>query len=172
MKDVMILTMTAGGGHNAAASALAESFAHDETLVGPEGNEVRVESLDVATMSPRVVRHVYNDGYLRMIDRDPQLYGWMYHRFDRRPGRRRRAANKTLERFGSRRFIRYLRRRNPHVCVCTHFYPAQIALDLRKRGKLSSRVVMVITDYQPHDFWILEGVDEYATGPDPPQAQV
>jgi len=160
MTDVMILTMTAGGGHNAAARALAESFDHVIEMSGDDTGPV--EWLDVATMSRRMVQRVFNDNYLKMVDRDPQLYGWMYHRFDRRPGRTRRSLNRGLERWGSRRFRRYLEARNPDVCVCTHFYPAQIALDLRRKGRLNAEVVMVITDYQPHQFWVLDGVDRYS----------
>ncbi|MBU1727001.1 MAG: hypothetical protein KJ880_05175 [Candidatus Omnitrophica bacterium] len=69
-----------------------------------------------------------------------------------------------LNRFSSKKFSQYLVKENPDVIVSTHFVPSEIASILKKKKKIKSFVVSVITDYGVHPYWISPGTDLYIAG--------
>ena len=42
---------------------------------------------------------------------------------------------------------------DPDILVCTHFFSAQLANELKRRGKTRARIVGIITDYTIHPYW-------------------
>ena len=55
-------------------------------------------------------------------------------------------------------------RHQPDVFIATHFFPAEVASYLKLKGRLSARLITVITDYLPHAVWICPGTDLYVVG--------
>jgi processive 1,2-diacylglycerol beta-glucosyltransferase len=45
--------------------------------------------------------------------------------------------------------------------VMTHFMPTEIAAALKRSGRISSKLVTVITDFDVHRIWLAEGIDTY-----------
>lgn len=153
-RKISILTMTAGAGHNQAAKAIQGALAREE---GP----LDVEVMDGTKMGTRWVRRFYNDNYLWLIERSPAFWGFLYDRYDRQLSKRKQKLKAAFRKANSRQMARYLQERNPDLCLCTHFYPAELALELRAKGHITGKIAVLITDYQPHAFWVLEGVDRY-----------
>jgi processive 1,2-diacylglycerol beta-glucosyltransferase len=150
-----ILTTIAGAGHNQAARAI-----HKALLAEAPGHQVVY--MDAAELGTPLVRQTYNDSYLKMVGRLPALWGFFYDRYDKK--RLSRGKQKLKELFAlvnSRPLRRRLKEEAPDVVVATHFYPAEIALRQRAKGRIKSRVEVVLTDFMPHRFWVLDGVDRY-----------
>jgi len=152
---IFLLTTVAGAGHNQAARALQKAF----ELEAPSH---QVAYLDASELGTKLVRKMYNDSYLKLVETTPTLWGYVYERCDQRKLSRTKEKLKSLfSRLNSRPLMRTLEEERPDVLVATHFYPAEIALRLKRKGRISSRLEVVITDFQPHLFWVLEGVDHY-----------
>ncbi len=49
----------------------------------------------------------------------------------------------------------------PDIIVCTQMIPAAMISSLKRRGKLHTPTVGVLTDFGVHDFWIQPAVDRY-----------
>jgi processive 1,2-diacylglycerol beta-glucosyltransferase len=157
---IFILTTVAGAGHNQAARAIQKALQ-------AEAPGHRVEYLDAAELGTSLVRRMYNDTYLKMVNKTPALWGYFYDRYDHRKlGRTKDKLKSFFARINSRPLVRRLQDGAPDAIVATHFYPAEIALRLKEKGRLSARIDVVITDFQPHSFWVLDGVDRYMVADD------
>ncbi len=72
----------------------------------------------------------------------------------------RRLWNKLI----GNRFLRALRANPPDVVIATHFFPAELLASERRAGRLSSRLVVVVTDLFPHRLWLTPGADLVVVG--------
>ncbi len=154
----LILYASAGHGHQKAAQAVAEAYAEADPRQA-------VECLDVLENMPPFLGQSYKGVYIFLIKYFPWLWGILYGVADMRPFYFLIApVRDLLNRFSVRRLIRRLSDENPSAIVSTHFLSTQVVGSLKKRGKISSLLVTVITDYQPHFFWLDDRVDAYAVG--------
>lgn len=65
---ILIATVTAGGGHLQAAAALEEAW----KTTYPSDDVKRVDLLDLV---PKMQRKFYADGYVKLVEHAPELYG-------------------------------------------------------------------------------------------------
>ena len=157
---VKILTTVAGAGHNQAARAIAKAFAEDAPMHD-------AEYIDLSEVGSPLVRKMYNDAYLKLVEKQPALWGYFYDRYDHKKlSATKEKLKSAFAKINSRSFAKKLEDDAPDLLIATHFYPAEIALRLRAKGKLRSKLHVVITDYQPHSFWVLDGTDRYYVADD------
>ncbi len=153
MARVLILHASVGSGHKRAAEALAAAFARRTP------GQVRVE--DVLDYTNPIFREAYSHSYLRLTDKLPELWGYVYEQTDRdffRFATEIRTLVDTTWTWGLRKLLREYA---PHVIVCTHFLPVEI-LSMRKgRARLTQHLYCVVTDYSAHAFWAYRDVDRY-----------
>jgi processive 1,2-diacylglycerol beta-glucosyltransferase len=146
----MVLSAASGGGHVRAADALVSAF-------GARGiPAAHVEALQ--HVSP-LLRRLYADYYVDTVNRRPWLLRFAYEGMDRRG--RFRTSRLAFDLLQTRRLAAILREATSPVVLCTHFLPAEIAVHLRRKGRLSARVGVVMTDFDVHPLWLYEGVDWY-----------
>ena len=62
------------------------------------------------------------------------------------------------------RFVQWVRATQPDVVIATHFFPADALGAARRAGRLTSRLIVVITDLFPHRFWLVPGADAVVVG--------
>ena len=145
---VLIAYVTAGAGHRRAAEALMQA-------VRACLPDVQVECHDVLTDAPGWFRHGYEWTYLFLVRHAPWVWKWSYGLLDREPAYR---AVQPLRRWWNllvvRRFVERLKAEPPDVIAVTHFLPADVCSAGKAAGWLRSRLVVVVTDYHPHRFWI------------------
>lgn len=148
---VLLLSATSGAGHVRAAQALEKAFL--------ARGDCAVEHIDALQYVSKFFQRVYDQAYIGMVRRAPQLMGILYERTDQ-PWRhpRRRLA---LDRLNTRPMIRLLQRIQPDLCVATHFLPAEIIAWLIAKEKLRARNAIVVTDYDVHAMWLCRTVDRY-----------
>ena len=164
---VLIATVTAGGGHVAAAAALEEAW---RSL---RAND-RVESVDLLNFFSALHRRLYSEGYVKLVERAPELWGMMFKSTDSLKAVRR--MNRLKRIFPSRsrsRFARFVRQFNPDVVLCTHFLPLETLGPSRAgTGGSIPRIISVVTDFVAHALWMDACVDMYCVAAEETRARL
>src|SRR5271165_1587620 len=109
---VLVLSASAGAGHLRAADAI-------EKALRIRGLASEVQHLDVLKYTNNVFRHLYSKAYLDLVNRAPEVLGWLYDHLDV-PGRNEQ-LRLALDRLNTGPFIKYLNNYQPDVAICTHF---------------------------------------------------
>jgi processive 1,2-diacylglycerol beta-glucosyltransferase len=153
IRKVLLLSASAGAGHVRAAQAIEKAF-HE---TGNGGREV--QHVDVLNYTNKVFRHFYSKAYIDLVNKAPELPGWIYDKLDTPwKNERRRLA---LDKLNTRPFVKLLREYHPDLIVCTHFLPAEIVSWLKAKERLSSRQVIIVTDFDVHAMWLVHHYERY-----------
>src|ERR1700722_14050012 len=164
---ILIATITAGGGHLQAAAALDEAW----DALGPRG--VGERGALQKCFSP-LHRKVYTQGYVKMVEHAPELWGMVFKKTDN-PKLVRRLARlrKTFPPNSTMKFIRYVKQFKPDIVFCTHYLPVEILGKAReKMDGNSPLVVCVVTDFEAHALWMGEAVDFYCVAAEETKARL
>ena len=152
LRKVLLLSASAGAGHLRAAQALEKAFNELGTV-----DEVR--HLDVLNYTNKVFRHFYSKAYIDLVNKMPEVPGWMYDKLDRPwKNERRRLA---LDKLNTRPLVKLLREYQPDMIVCTHFLPAEIVSWLKAKERLASRQAIIVTDFDVHAMWLVHHYEQY-----------
>ena len=188
---ILIATITAGGGHLAAAAAL------DEAWRASRPNDV-VERIDILKFFSPLHRKIHSDGYVQLVERAPELWGMLFKTTDNPKAVRR--MNRIKRAFPSnsrKRFDRYVRQFRPDVVLCTHYLPIEVLGHMKFKGARLSRagadrtsslaetcratlqagapgpfVVSVVTDFEAHALWMDSCVDLYCVAAEETKARL
>ncbi|HKQ99258.1 MAG TPA: glycosyltransferase [Pyrinomonadaceae bacterium] len=149
---VLILSASAGAGHLRAAEALGRAF-----LQMNAAREVR--HVDTLQYTNKIFRHLYSKAYIEMVNKMPEVLGWLYDHLDKPwKNERRRLA---LDKLNTRPFVKMLKEYRPDVTVCTHFLPAEIISWLKARERISCPQSIVVTDFDVHAMWLCRHYEHY-----------
>jgi processive 1,2-diacylglycerol beta-glucosyltransferase len=154
VKRILVLSASGGAGHLRAAEAV-------ERAVALEDPRAVVRHLDVLTLAGSAFRDAYSRGYLALVNRAPAVWAYLYERLDRPARRHPLPLRRLLNRWNTRRLRREVRDFAADTVVCTHFLPAEVLAHERRRGRLGSRLGVVVTDVDVHRLWIHSGADRY-----------
>lgn len=173
---ILIATVTAGAGHLAAAAALDEAwrdFRPDDV----------VERLDVVKYFSPLHRKIHADGYVKLVEHAPEIWGMMFGKTDApKVAQRLNRLRRVFPSKSRMRFIKHVKQFNPDAVLCTHYVPFE-ALDIikeecakpqgrrrtrgngeRPTGGIMSRaplVASIVTDFEAHALWMARCVDVY-----------
>jgi processive 1,2-diacylglycerol beta-glucosyltransferase len=149
---VLVLSASAGAGHLRAAAAVESAFR--EMGVAEE-----VRHLDTLAYTNKVFRHLYSKAYIEMVNKTPEVLGWLYDALDKPwKNERRRLA---LDKLNTRPFVKLLKEYRPEIVVCTHFLPAEIISWLKAKERLKTRQAIVVTDFDVHAMWLCHHYEQY-----------
>jgi processive 1,2-diacylglycerol beta-glucosyltransferase len=164
---ILIATVTAGGGHLAAAAAL------DEAWRALRPGDV-IDRVDLGKFFSPLHRKIVSDGYVKLVNHAPELWGMMFAKTDK--PKMARALNKVRAIFPSNsraRFGRYVKQFRPDVVLCTHYFPLETLNHLRrKRGGPRPMAVSVVTDFEAHALWMDACVDLYCVAAEETKARL
>ncbi|MBA3938882.1 MAG: galactosyldiacylglycerol synthase [Planctomycetes bacterium] len=148
MTKIAILSVSAGAGHLRAAEAL-------KTAVEARLPGATATHLDVMELVPKLFRKIYADSYLKVVDRHPALWGYLYHTADRaKPDGTLTRLRQAVERLNTRAFASRLAELAPDYVICTHFLPAQLLSRMIGKGTFTKPVWVVVTDFDIHALWV------------------
>ncbi|MFO0666020.1 MAG: glycosyltransferase [Polyangiaceae bacterium] len=147
---VVLLHAPVGGGHRAAAEALAMAV---------RSAGIDTEVLDAFTFAPKSFTECYRAFHFAGQGLAPKLYGRAYFRANQRSPFDSVRADLDLAIL--RPLVSHLRERAPDVVVATHHLALVAVARAKARGELSCRIACVVTDYTAHAVWAVEGVDVY-----------
>lgn len=75
---------------------------------------------------------------------------------------RRKKKNAFFANMMKRRFAKRMDRfKTPHVFVATFSTAAWLLAEYKKKRRLKTPLIVCITDFEPHDFWVNDGTDLY-----------
>lgn len=186
--QILIVTVTAGAGHLAAAAALDEAW----RAFRPEDV---VERLDLVKFFSPLHRKIVSDGYVSIVKHAPELWGMMFAKTDSPESARR--LNRLRHIFPSQsrgRLLRYLKQFRPDVALCTHYLPLETlgvfrAKESARAARRSRRepgtkpseeaprgrsplIVSVVTDFEAHALWMDQCVDLYCVAAEETKARL
>ena len=154
LKKILLLSASAGAGHVRAAEALEQAFKQRK-----DSENFEVHHFDVLNYTNKLFRHLYSKAYIDLVNKMPEVPGWVYDKLDKPwKNERRRLA---LDKLNTRPFVKLLREYLPDLIVCTHFLPAEIVSWLKAKERLASRQVIVITDFDVHAMWLVHHYERY-----------
>ena len=151
---VLILSCNTGGGHNAAAQAIAEAIREHGDCA---------EVLDYLSLAGNGVSKLVGDGYVKVVKKAPAMFGMAY-----KLGMVvSRLMKKSPVYYANARMARYLEeylQENPvDAIVMPHLYPAETITYMRRNGFALPLTVAVMTDYTCIPFWEETDCDYYIT---------
>ena len=143
MTRILVLSASAGAGHNRAAEAIRESA----RAYSPG---VEIEWVDSLQYTNAVFSRLYEKSYVWMASYSPSLWGALY----RQTGKNTEHKNleKLVElhdRLTYKKLQAHVEEFQPDAIVCTHFLPANVFLAKR----IGVPVYIVITDFDAHLMW-------------------
>jgi processive 1,2-diacylglycerol beta-glucosyltransferase len=156
LNRILLLSASSGAGHVRAAEALDKAF---NQITREAGLSSEVRHVDTLKFTNRVFRHLYSKAYIEVVNKMPDLSGWVYDRLDKPwKNERRRLA---LDKLNTRPFVKLLREYKPDMIVCTHFLPAEIVSWLKAKGRITARQAIIITDFDVHAMWLCHHYEQY-----------
>ena len=154
---IILLHASAGHGHQKVAEAIREGL----RASGVQESEILLK--DALDETPPWFKHWYTSLYFNSVKHTPWLWGASYdladHAFSYQMfGRHlRRMVNGLM----GKRLVELLLREKPDAVVSTHFMAPEVIGDLKRAGLIHAFLLTVITDFNPHTFWVNPGTDHY-----------
>jgi processive 1,2-diacylglycerol beta-glucosyltransferase len=176
----LIATVTAGGGHLAAAAALEEAW-----RASRPGDTV--DRVDVVKFFSPLHRRIHADGYVKLVEHAPEVWGMMFGKTDQ--PKVARALNRLKRVFPSNsrvRFARFVKQFDPDIVLCTHYVPLEVLARLKKQADVAKSprdegaggktarplVVTIVTDFEAHALWMDDCVDLYCVAAEETKARL
>ena len=164
---ILIATVTAGGGHNAAAAALEEAwraFRPDDA----------VERVDLLKFFSPLHKKIYAEGYVKFVEHAPEIWGMFFSKTDSLKFVRRFSKwSRALPSASRTKFKNHLQQFRPDAVLCTHFLPHELLGMLRKKEKSRQPfIATVVTDFEAHALWMDPCVDLYCVAADETRARL
>lgn len=158
MKRLLILSVSAGAGHNRAAEALAAT--------GRSYPNVHVEWHDALRFTNKLFKKTYADSYLFMANTTPALWGFLYSLMGRNTEHKRLDQMvRAYDEMTYHRLMEHVKRFQPDAVLCTHFLPANVMI--AHQGRVPRiPVYMVVTDFDVHSLWVNLKVTGYFVASD------
>lgn len=154
-KKLVIFSVSAGAGHVRAAQALVAGAKRWYP-------DVEAVHVDLMELVPQLFKKVYADSYLKVVERHPALWGYLYDKSDHEKadsGLNR--LRQAIERLNTRKLAGLLRELQPDYVICTHFLPAELLSRKIRAGKFSAPVWVQVTDFDFHALWIQQQMNGY-----------
>ena len=162
-RKVLVLSASAGAGHIRAAQAVERAFARLNAA-----EEIR--HIDTLEFTNKVFRRLYSNLYIDMVNKTPELLGWLYDYLDKPWKNERRRL--VLDKLNTRPFVKMLRDYQPDIAVCTHFLPAEIISWLKAKKRLATQQAIVVTDLDVHAMWLCRHYEHYFVALDETRAHL
>jgi processive 1,2-diacylglycerol beta-glucosyltransferase len=163
LRNVLILSASAGAGHVRAAQAVERAFSEMKAAHS-------VRHVDTLEYTNPLFRRLYSKAYIDMVNRMPEVLGWLYDFYDN-PAKDDR-LQVAFDKLNTRPFVKMLEQYQPDLTVCTHFVPAEIISWLIGKGALKTRQAIVVTDFDVHAQWLCPNYEHYFVALDETRAHL
>ena len=155
--NFLILSVTAGEGHNSTARAIRAAL---------EAKDADAEILDTLEyVSPELAK-VIADGYLMVTERAQGAYRIGYRLAEMRHVNEKLDAMQLATNALSKELVDYIRSDRFDAVVFTHPFAGMMCSTMKKRGLISNRTVGILTDFTFHPFWEDCTANDYVVTPD------
>lgn len=153
---ILISYASAGAGHFKAAQAIYNCFKEKNNP------DFQLEFVDLLQYSNRLFKNTYITGYTFLVHYAPWLWAIFFHFTNSRLfGFISRPIHFISNSLNTMAFTRLIIKQNPDLIISTHFWTSEISAYLKRRKKIKSSLITVVTDFMVHPFWISKGTDLY-----------
>ena len=158
MKKILILTVSAGEGHNSVAKAISNKLKTDENnivktinLFKDLSNEFKYRMVDEGyILSCRYLLGIFNSIFEKLTYRNTL-------------NREKSPVQLTIKK-ETPELLKSIYNYKPDVIIVTHCMPAVILTNLRKIYPINATIIGILTDYMVHPFWeSCNGIDYMIT---------
>ena len=153
---IIVSYASAGSGHRHAAQAIYDYLKKNY----PELNIIFVDILKYTNL---LFANCYSRGYSLLVTHLRFVWAAGYYLSCLRLIR---CLFNFISRLNSAQFIKLLIREQADIVLAMHFFPAEVAADLKQKGRIDSRLVTVMTDFSLHPLWLFPQSDDYIVGLD------
>jgi len=153
MKKVMIFYGSYGGGHLSAARSIKE-------YIETNYKNIEIQMVDCIEYVNKMVNKVTTSAYTELAKKAPWAWGYVYKKSEKGfIAKITTDANKLM----AYKLNKLLQEFNPDYVISTHFFSSQMCAYLKKKNKAHFKLATVITDYAPHEQWLIcpEEVDYF-----------
>lgn len=146
MKKVLIFYATYGGGHLSAAKAIKEQLDYKYF------NDVSIEMIDCIEYINKSINKLTVTAYKEMAKKFPWAWGKVYsHSKKGVISKVSTDSNKIM----ALKLNNLIKKINPDIIISTHPFSTQMCTYLKKKNKLNSKIANILTDFAPHDQWLI-----------------
>ncbi|MBR2474503.1 MAG: glycosyltransferase [Clostridia bacterium] len=139
----LILTVTAGYGHNSTAAAVKTAFSQN-------GNECKI--VDICYENNKAIGFIIDKGYLASVKLLKKPYSVVYTKLlEREAGKK--DVTVRLASYLSKKYKEQLLEYAPDVVVCTHVLAAMVIKPFILSGELNAKTIGILTDFTLHPYW-------------------
>lgn len=154
---VIVVYASSGAGHQKAAEAIFK--------VLRERPRVTAHLIDSLEYTTPLFHLLYPRLYLFLVRHLPFVWGFFYDGLNfTLIGPFLKRLRRALNALNGRSLEQFLMTERPEVIVSTHFFASEVVSSLKQKGKLSSRLITVVTDLAIHSVWMASLTDEYVVG--------
>ena len=141
----LVLSITAGQGHNATAKAVCAYL---------ESIGCEAEMLDTFNYLNRILGETVSKGYLLTASKTKLLYKSGYRLAEKR---KKSKSDASPIRAGSdllaKKLLRFINSYDPDVIICTHIFAGIILDVLKEKRETKAKCIGILTDFAFHPFW-------------------
>lgn len=158
MKKILIISVTAGNGHNACAKSMKQKL---ESM----GEDVEVKIVDLLkNYSNSTYFWLADSGYNLAVSKALKIYNLFYNHYKKSKPEKRFSCGATKTALSTvDGLLKEILDFQPDAIYCTHFYGAMALTDLKLVYDLPCKTVVANLDYVNSPFWeACIGVDYFA----------
>lgn len=154
MKKVLILTVTAGNGHNSIANAIKDACIK-------RGAEAKVVDLLKEFSDSKLYRWTNEVGYGLACQYACGIYNWFFRHYQKADPKKyyKSPVQGPLKKMYAK-LLKFVNEYQPDAIFCSHFYPCIMLSNLKKAYKIPANVYSLVFDFEVCPYW------ECATGID------
>jgi len=145
MKKVMIFYGSYGGGHLSAARSIKE-------YIEINYKDIEIQMVDCIEYVNKMVNKVTTTAYTELAKKAPWAWGYVYKKAEKGFMARVTTDSNKLMAYKLNRLIQEF---NPDYVISTHPFSSQMCAYLKKKNKAHFKLATIMTDYAPHDQWLL-----------------
>lgn len=145
MKKVLIFYASYGGGHLSAAKSIKQYIDENYT-------DVETKMVDCVKYADKLFEKLTTEAYKEMAKKAPWVWKKVY--YNSQEGFLSKISNQA-NRLLTMRIYRLFREYEPDIVISTHPFSSQMTTILKKKGRVHCKLVTVMTDFAPHDQWLI-----------------
>ena len=145
MKKVLILYAKYGGGHSSAANAI-------KNYIDNHYENIEANVVDCIEYINRALNKISTSTYRKITSATPRLWKKVYHNSEK--GILSKISNGS-NKFMARKLYHLVEEYNPDIIISTHMFSTQMISYLKKKNKINCTLATVLTDFAPHDQWLV-----------------
>ena len=143
---ILIFYASYGGGHLNAAKSI-------KGCIDNNYKNCETELIDCMKYVNKPIEAITTAAYREMAKKMPWAWGKIYD--DSQSGPLAHISSRSNQIFAIK-LLKLLREKKPDLIISTHPFGSQMCGYLKRKGKISAKIATIMTDFAPHDQWLVE----------------